>query len=68
MTHVAAGSPAAADGWRVGETIAAIDGQPIGADYIAGPQSRWNTAPAGTAVALSMGDGSQRLLTLGDYY
>jgi len=68
VTHVGAGSPAEAAGWRVGEAIVAIDGQPIAADYIAGPQSRWNTAPAGSVVTLSMADGSQRRLTLGDYY
>jgi predicted aspartyl protease len=68
VTHVAVGSPAEAAGWRVGDLIAAIDGRPIGPDYIAGSLSRWNTAPAGQVVALLMADGTRRLLTLADYY
>jgi predicted aspartyl protease len=68
VTHVAAGSPAEVAGWRVGEMIVAIEGRPIGPDYIAGGLSRWNTAPAGQVVALQMVDGSTRRLTLDDYY
>lgn len=68
VTHVAAGSPALAAGWRVGEVIAAIDGKPIGPDYASSALSRWNAGAPGRVVALTLADGSQRLIRLADYY
>lgn len=68
VTHVAAGSPAEAAGWRIGEEIAAIDGRAVGADYAASDTARWIFGPPGRVVALTMDDGSRRLLKLADYY
>jgi predicted aspartyl protease len=68
ISHVAPGSPAAKAGFKVGEKIAAIDGQPIAADYAASDLSRWIFRPAGRQVALTMADGSRRTLRLADYY
>lgn len=68
VTHVAAGSPALAAGWRVGEMITAIDGRPITPDYSSSELSRWNAGPPGKVVALTLADGSRRLIRLADYY
>jgi predicted aspartyl protease len=68
VSHVAAGSPAAAAGWRVGEEIAAIDGRSVGADYAASETARWIFGPPGRVVALTMSNGARRLLRLADYY
>ncbi|NMO15744.1 hypothetical protein HPC49_03295 [Pyxidicoccus fallax] len=65
---VAPGSPAATAGWRVGEEIVAIDGQKIGPDYEGTELARWRSRPAGQTVVLTMKDGSERRLTLRDYY
>ena len=48
--------------------ITAIDGQPITPDYAESPLFRWANGPAGRVVALTVGDGSRRLLRLADYY
>lgn len=68
VTHVAKGSPAAAQHWRAGEAIVAIDGQPIDAGFAASPLSRWSFGPSGTVVALTLRNGATRRLTLADYY
>jgi predicted aspartyl protease len=68
VTHVGTGSPAEADGWRVGDEIAAIDGQPVGDGYPGSSLARWIFAPAGRVVTLTMADGSRRALKLADYY
>jgi hypothetical protein len=65
---VAPGSPAAAAGWRKGEHIVAIDGQPIRPDFSRSELSRWRFGPAGKSVALRLADGTQRTLTLQDYF
>lgn len=68
VTHVARGSPAEAAGWRPHTVITAIDGQPITPDYAESPLFRWANGPPGRVVALTVGDGSRRLLRLADYY
>ena len=50
VTHVAPGSPAAAQGWTVGALIVAVDGQPITAEYAESPLFRWANGPAGRVV------------------
>ena len=67
VEHVAPGSPAAAAGWREGERVTALDGEP------AGPESwrtevRWSEAPAGTKVRFTLADGTERTLALAEYY
>ena len=68
IEHVAAGSPAAAAGFAVGERIVAIDGQVIGSDPGDELLWKWASRPAGTRVALTMADGSVRTIELRDYY
>jgi len=68
VTHVARGSPAEAAGWRPDAVITAIDGRPITPDYAESPLFRWANGPAGRVVALTLADGSRRLLRLADYY
>ena len=67
IEFVAPGSPAARAGWRVGQHIKTVDGQPIGADYVA-KQSDWPFRAAGSIVVLTGDDGVPRPLTLADYY
>lgn len=68
VVHVAAGGPAALAGWREGENIIAVNGVPIGPDYVAGGLARWRYGPAGGKAVLSMSDGSERTLVLQRYY
>lgn len=67
VEHVAPGSPAAAAGWKEGERVTGLDGEP------AGPESwrteiRWSEAPAGTKVRFTLADGTERTLVLAEYY
>ena len=68
VVHVAAGSPAAEAGWREGEEIIAVDGEPIGTDYGTRHVARWRDGPEGKTIRLSMVDRSQRTLILKRYY
>lgn len=65
---VAPGSPAAAAGWKVGEEVVAVDGQKVGPDYMGTALARWRYRAAGQKVVLTLADGSERKLTLKDYY
>ena len=62
VLHVAAGGPAQAGGWRVGEIVATVDGRP------AGGASDWRAGPVGRTVTLGLPDGRVRRLTLADYF
>jgi S1-C subfamily serine protease len=62
------GSPAAADGWRDGDTICTIDGTRVGADYATGTLAAWATAAPGRTVTLGGCDGTRRKLTLRRFY
>lgn len=68
VRHVSEGSPAAAAGWREGDTIVAIDGQPIGPEFPSSQLSLWAWQPPGTRVTLTLADASRRSLRLGDYF
>ena len=68
VLHVMRGSPAATSGWRDGELICRIDGQPIPADYATSPLARWSVGAPGTVVALGLCDGAVRSLTLRRFY
>lgn len=68
VVHVAPGSPAAAAGWKVGEAIAAIDGQAIGPTYGASAAWGFSYRPQGATVSFTMADGTRRRLTLRDYF
>ncbi|MFW2850935.1 aspartyl protease family protein [Sphingomonas sp. TX0543] len=68
VLHVMRGGPAAAAGWREGDLICMIDGQPIARDYAESPLATWSAGRAGRIVSLGMCDGSARKLTLSDFY
>jgi hypothetical protein len=68
VRHVSIGSPAAAAGWKEGDTIVAIDGQRIGPDFASSQLSKWATRPKGTVVTLTLADRTTRKLTLADYF
>ncbi len=68
VLHVMRGSPAAADGWRDGDTICTIDGQRVGPDYAGGTLAGWATAAPGRIVTLGGCDGTLRRLILRRFY
>ncbi|HEY8573655.1 aspartyl protease family protein [Phenylobacterium sp.] len=68
VTHVAAGSPAQAAGWRVGDRIVAVNGQKADRTYAGSELSRWIYGPAGQTAELTLDDGSRRTLKLADYF
>jgi len=68
VVHVMARSPAADAGWKAGETICAIDGKPIPADYADNALSSWSVGAPGRTVALKLCDGAERKLTLRQFY
>jgi len=63
VLHVMRGSPAAESGWHEGETICAADGVPV-----AGRPIEWSAGAPGRTVALTLCDGSERMLTLRQFY
>lgn len=67
VVFVAPGSPAAAAGWQAGDRVTALDGAPVSPDWWR-TLSRWSRAPSGTAVTLTLADGTVRSLTLKEHY
>ena len=65
---VSAGSPAAAQGWKAGDEIVAVNGEAVSPAFLTSPRARWTSEPAGTTVELTLTDGSRRRLTLKDYF
>jgi hypothetical protein len=68
VLHVMRGSPAAADGWRDGDTICTVDGARVGAGYASSALAGWATAAPGRTVTLGGCDGTIRTLTLRRFY
>lgn len=68
VLHVMRGSPAAAAGWRVNETICAVDGVTVASDTAAAARSDWPYGAVGRQIALGMCDGTSRTLTLRRFY
>lgn len=68
VLHVMRGGPADKAGWREGDAICAIDGQPIPKDYVDSAMARWTVGKPGTMVRLRMCDGQERSLTLARFY
>ncbi|MET4895667.1 aspartyl protease family protein [Sphingomonadaceae bacterium jetA1] len=68
VLHVMRGGPADKSGWRDGDTICAINGQPIPRDYVDSPLARWTVGKPGTIVRLRGCDGQERVLTLARFY
>lgn len=67
VEHVAPGSPAAAAGWKTGERVTALDGEPASPDSWR-TELRWAEAEAGAKVRLTLEDGTERTLVLAEYY
>ena len=67
VMHVARNSPAALGGWREGEEITAVDGQPVDRGYFTSGLASWRNRPPGAAVELR-GPLGQRRLVLADFY
>ena len=68
VAFVAPQGPAAKAGLKAGDKIVAIDGRPIGADFFASADGRWNLAAAGTPVTLSVEGGRTVKFALADFY
>jgi predicted aspartyl protease len=68
VIHVSEGSPAAAAGWREGEEIVSVNGVAVGETYYKSEQHKWSHGEPGASVTLGLANGSQRRLTLLDYY
>lgn len=68
VLHVMRGGPAEAAGWKAGEMICAVDGQPIRRDYGTSPLAGWSAGVPGRVVALRLCDGTERPLTLRSFY
>lgn len=68
VLHVMRGSPAAASGWRAGDRICTVDGDPITTDYDGSAVSQWSVGQPGRVVTLGRCDGTTRSITLGHFY
>ncbi|MGU3391754.1 hypothetical protein [Sphingomonas sp. M1A8_2b] len=68
VLHVMRDGPAAAAGWKDGETICTIDGAAIPRDYPTNPIAAWSAGTPGRIVRLGLCDGTTRNLTLGTFY
>jgi C-terminal processing protease CtpA/Prc len=67
VVFVAPNGPAAAGGWKVGDRIVAVDGQPVGS-AVSGTSINWLSRPVGTRVVLTDGKGQTRPVVLATYY
>ena len=67
VEFVAPGSPAAEAGWKEGERIASLDGEPAGEAW-SKTFTKWAEAKAGTEVRFTLADGTERKLVLKEYY
>ena len=67
VDHVCPGSPAEAAGFKAGDRVTALDGQPVDAGWWK-VLARWSRLPAGAKVRLTMADGHERAVELADYY
>jgi hypothetical protein len=68
VIHVMRNSPAAEAAWKDGDTICAVDGQPIPHDYPDNALSDWSVGAPGRVVTLKLCDGATRKLTLRHFY
>jgi hypothetical protein len=67
VSFVSPGSPASEAGWKEGERVRALDGEPVGPDWWR-PIARWSRAADGTVARFTLADGRERTLTLRSYY
>jgi hypothetical protein len=67
VLFVAPNSPAATAGLKEGDSIVAVDGQPVG-KAVPGAHLDWVSRPVGTRVVLRDGKGQDHPMVLGPYY
>jgi hypothetical protein len=67
VVHVMRNSPAAAGGWKAGEQVCSADGIPVPEDAKDGA-IEWTIGAPGRTVRLKLCDGTERSLTLADFY
>ena len=68
VVHVMLSSPAEAAGWRAGDLICSVDGQPVDADYTRRGIGSWSAGEPGRVVRLRLCDGPIRTLRLATFY
>ncbi|WP_298812304.1 aspartyl protease family protein [uncultured Sphingomonas sp.] len=68
VLHVMRGGPAAVAGWRVGDLICRIDGEAITPAYPTSALARWSAGTPGRTVTLRLCNGTERRLTLANFY
>ncbi|WP_197054301.1 aspartyl protease family protein [Sphingomonas sp. 37zxx] len=69
VLHVMRRSPAAATGWRTGDLICTVDGTAIPAVAAGGSvDTGWSAGKAGRTVKLGLCNGTERRLTLKQFY
>lgn len=68
VLHVMRGGPAAASGWKDGDTVCSVDGARVAPGYAALPLARWTAGEPGRTVRLTICDGAERTLTLRRFY
>lgn len=68
VLHVMRGGPGAATGWRRDDTICSVDGAAVTSEYRHHRIADWSIGAPGRVVTLGMCDGSERTLTLKNFY
>jgi predicted aspartyl protease len=68
VLHVMRGSPAAKAGWRRGEQVCQVDGDPVRETAAGGADLAWAADTPGRKVRLGLCDGTDRTLTLAKFY
>jgi hypothetical protein len=68
VLHVMKNSPAEQAGWKQGELICSVNGQPITPAYPTSSLANWSIAAPGTVIALGTCDGGTRPLTARAFY
>jgi C-terminal processing protease CtpA/Prc len=67
VVHVMRGSPAETGGWKAGELICSADGVAVAEDVKDG-LVEWTVGTPGRIVRIGLCDGSERSLTLANFY
>ncbi|MEZ0494811.1 aspartyl protease family protein [Sphingomonas sp. IW22] len=68
VLHVMRGSPAAAGRWKAGDQICTVDGTPVPPPDRGTVDTGWSAGASGRSVRFGMCDGTERRLTLRQFY